>query len=60
MRKMKTVRDIKKAVRNLKVDSGEKIRSRVFDKLLAALDKPKNHTAAHQPNIWRMHLPSLF
>jgi hypothetical protein len=54
MGKMKTVRDIKESIRNLKVDSSDRIRSRVFDKLLITLDKSKNHTAARQPIVWRI------
>jgi len=50
---MKTVKDIKQSVRKLKVESSDQIHNRVFDKLLIAMDKSKNHTAIKQPIVWR-------
>ena len=51
---MKSVKDIKQSIRELKVESSDQIHGRVLDKLLKMLDKSKKHTAIKQPVIWRM------
>ena len=50
---MKKVKNIKQSIRKLKVESSDQIHNRVFDKLLIAMDKSKNHTAIKQPIVWR-------
>jgi len=55
---MKSVKDIKQSVRELKVESGEQIHGRILDKLRRSLDKSKEQTAEHQPNIWRTIMKS--
>ena len=51
---MRTVKDIKQSVRELKVESSEQIHGRILDKLLRTLDKSKKQTAELQPAVWRM------
>jgi hypothetical protein len=51
---MKSEEDIKQSIKNLTVESGDRIHAGNLDKLLKKLDDSKKHTPAGQPNISKM------
>jgi len=53
---MKSTKDIEQSIKQLAVESGDRIHNRILDKLLRTLDQSKKQAAADQPNIWRMIL----
>ena len=53
---MKPAKDIRQSIKQLAVESGDRIHDRILDKLLTTLDKSKNQATAKQTNIWRTRL----
>jgi len=55
---MKSNKDIKQSIKQLTVESGDRIHNRILNKLLRTLDKSKNQATVEQTNIWRKIMKS--
>ena len=50
---MKSAKDIEQSIKQLTVESGDRIHNRILNKLLIALDKAKRNSTVEPTNIWR-------
>jgi len=55
---MKSAKDIEKSIRELTVESSDRIHDRILQKLLRKLDQSKKQAAVEWTNIWKMILKS--
>ncbi|MCP4609342.1 MAG: hypothetical protein GY845_11580 [Planctomycetes bacterium] len=55
---MTSVKDIEQSIKKLAVESGDRIHSRILEKLLRKLDKSKRQVTGKQANIWRIIMNS--
>jgi hypothetical protein len=53
---MKSTKNIEQSIKQLAVESGDRIHARILDKLLRRLDQSKKQASVERPNIWRMIL----
>jgi len=51
---MKSAKNIEQSIKNLAVESGDRIHARILEKLLRKLDKSKRQATVEQANVWRM------
>jgi len=55
---MKSAKDIEQSIKELAVESSDRIHARILDKLLRTLDRSKKTTTVEQTSIWRIIMES--